>query len=593
VRRSFQYSGSAGAVALLWTTFAYGADPAANAMLEINNITTQFGVPLIQLSATGGNRKLSASQSLTAAMLQGVAIQPNPPELTSTPVYPPNQQDAVPAPPPYISSDLGNFRFQYFNNLFNFAGYHTWPSTDYAAVHGFNSVSAYSRNSTTSPQMPSDTQWMASFSYPNWVTFMGTLGLDAGRYDELVDLGEDQIVQAVIQSGTYATVTAANSDQLMLDMEHAALDPPTLRQQAWYPSASSPADRAAFEKKYYDGFALSEYAPVDAARQLGFKNISLYGWKPVSAGWFQAATFAADPATDWYWQNVGIQVVSHVDSINNSVYCYYWTIANAAYTLAQNDLNLKFVSSLPAAHRKPVHPYFWNQLHGGGGGWRWWAGQALATEEMQAITLLNAFTQYDGMVLWNWSGTGNDNVPPPLVVGTDVMVRDGSLSAVREGGGAQVFARYDALHITALDGSGNVQFQLIDKANINGNYGVGAAFPFYDSTVDVMTPRLRAPSESLAAIFEGLAVAKLLEWNLRNDTQVVDFDAQRIYAQTLPISRHLSNGTLHIIATYDPQVVYGQPARNVVIPNFAGVDGLTVTLAADSQVRVFFLQVCP
>ena len=132
--------------------------------------------------------------------------------------------------------------------------------------------------------------------------------------------------------------------------------------------------------------------------------------------------------------------------------------------------------------------------------------------------------------------------------------------------------------------------KLIDKTGYGTNYGVGPSFPFYDSTVGEMTPHLRAPSEPLSAMFEGLAMAKLLEWNLRNDTQQVDFNPQQTFGQGLPIERHLVSGNLHLIATYDPQVVYGQPSRPITVNNFAGVAGLTVTFPADDQVRVFVVQ---
>jgi hypothetical protein len=256
-----------------------------------------------------------------------------------------------------------------------------------------------------------------------------------------------------------------------------------------------------------------------------------------------------------------------------------------AYTLAQNDLNLAFINSLPPSKRKPLRPYFWNQLHADAG-WRWWSYQPLPTEELRAMALLNAFTQFDGLVLWNWSGTGNDNLPPAVNTGADVMFTDNSFAAPRQDGALRAFSRYEAVHIAAADDSGNIQFQLLNL-DFNNNYGVGAAFPVFTSTVTDLVPHLRAASEPLSGLFEGLALAKLLEWNLRHDSPVVDFDSQQVFASQLPVSRHVKNGDLHILATYDPQVVYGRPARNITINDFNGVSGLSLTLAADSQVRLY------
>jgi hypothetical protein len=566
---------------------AHGQSAAPQALAEVTNVSTGFGVPINQFAAVAGSHTLAASQSLTAAVLAGATIQTNPPQLGIVPTYPADQQDGV-SNPPYMSNNLHNFQLSYFNNLFNFRGYHTWSSGDYATVHGFGSLVEYYRNAGTVTWEPAGTRWMTAIE-PEWDTLMTALGLPAGRWDQVVDTGETKVIQAVINAGYFNGLDPAIRDQLMIDMEHWALDPTTLRQQSWYPSTASPADKAAFEKKYYDGYALTQYGPLDAARQLGFKNISLYGWRPAARNNDLAAS-PKDPAADWYWQNVGIQVMSHVDSINSSVYVGDWSARNVAYTLALNDLNLTYVKSLPTAQRKPLRPYFSNQIFSGTSAWRWFAGQGVPTEEMRAESLLNAFTQYDGMVLWNWSGTANDNLPPILATGIDVMVKDGSFVAAREGGGTQGFARYDALHVTNVDSSGNVQFQLIDKSSFP-NYGTGAAFPFYDSTVTAMTPHLRAQSEPLAGLFEGLAMAKLIEWNLRNDIPLVDFASQQTFDQQLPILRHLTNGDLHIVATYDPQVVYGQPARNVTVNNFNAVAGLSLTFAADSQVRLYFVKV--
>jgi len=546
-------------------------------------------VPLVEIPAAPGSYRLSASNSMTAAGLAGSSLQSDPPQLGIAPIYPADQQDGV-SPALYVSNGLRNFRFNDFNNLFDYGGFYSWQMDDYAAVHGFSAIAEYNRNAAAAPWIPAGTGWDADFDKPEWTTFMGTLGLTAGRYDEVIDLGEPAILQALGNANYFSFVDPTATTEVMVDMEHQPLDPNTLRQQRWYPSGATDADRAAFEKKYYDGFAMTLYATVDYYRQRGFTNISIYGWSPANTGFNGLATYVADPSTDWYWQNVGIQVIGHVDRVTLRNYCDYSSILNTAYTLAQSDIAVSYVRTLPAAQQKPVRAYVSNQLIGGGDGWRWWAGQPLLAEEMRAIALLGAFTQYDGLVVFNFGPPANNNLPRPITTGVDVMIKDNVFTAGQEGGGPHTFARYDALHITNVDSSGNVQLQLIDKTGWGDNFAVGPTFPFYHSTITAMTSHLRTAYEPVAAVFEGLALAKGVESILRNGTAVVDFNSQQTFAQGSPILRHVVSGNLHLIATYDPQVAYGQPARTITVNNFNGVSGLTITFPADDQVRLFMVQ---
>lgn len=562
--------------------FAHAETPPAEALAEVDFLHSALGVPIYSLPRIAGSHTFTAQDSFTADRLAGAAIDADPPELGTVPAYPAWAQDGV-VSPEYVVPDLANFGFQYFHNTYNFGGWHTWSSTDYASAHGFRSLTSYARDTAAVTWMPAGARWLSWAEYVDWGSFMGELGLTPGRWDQVADLGEPAVIQAILDAHAFENVDPVAIDELMIDMEHTVLDPDTLRTQSWYPSAATQAERTAFEKKYYDGYALTYYAPVEAARSLGFTHISLYGWSPTNAGWFDLGTHPGDPAVDWYWQNVGLQVIPHVDSVNNSVYCYYWSAKNVAYTLAQNDLTLRYVHTLPPGERKPVRPYFWNQLHGGGDGWRWWRDQGLPNEDVRAMALLNAFTQYDGMVLWNWSGMGNPNLVPPVVAGADLMIGGGGFTAASDSGGSRMFSRYDAIHVTSVYGSGTVRFQLIDKMT-------GPTAAYYTSTVAQLTPHLRVPMESLAPVFEGLAMAKLLEWNLRHGTPVVDFDSQQVFASAAPVLRHIRNGDLHLIATYDPQVAQGLPARTLILSNFGGVAGLDLTFVADSAVRVYVIR---
>lgn len=58
----------------------------------------------------------------------------------------------------------------------------------------------------------------------------------------------------------------------------------------------------------------------------------------------------------------------------------------------------------------------------------------------------------------------------------------------------------------------------------------------------------------------------------------------------LPVVRRVKLGPIHIVITYDPGVVHGGEPRRIVLADFDGRPGLTLTLPADEQTRVFVLR---
>jgi hypothetical protein len=95
----------------------------------------------------------------------------------------------------------------------------------------------------------------------------------------------------------------------------------------------------------------------------------------------------------------------------------------------------------------------------------------------------------------------------------------------------------------------------------------------------------------MQGIWQGLALVKQVEWTLRHGTIVNDFATKDLVTKALPLEKHIQAGDLHVVATYDPHVVYGGPARSLTVPNFAGVPGLNLTFPADSQVRFYLVKV--
>jgi hypothetical protein len=369
----------------------------------------------------------------------------------------------------------------------------------------------------------------------------------------------------------------------MIDMEHGLIKPEKLREQEWYPADASEAERAAIEKRYYDGYAQTYIAPVEAARQNGWSDISVYGWQPFSRTWWGLGDATVHPATDWAWNAFGREIYGSVDILNPSVYCFYWSRQNVAYTLANIDLNMKLVADTET--QKPMRPYYWNLLHGGGSN-RWWKGLPLPDEDMRAMTAMCFFTGCDGLVLWSWSGTGNHH-RPQLKPGAHVVVSTEFALAPEAGGDEDQFERYDVLHVDAVGDDGTIRFRRIDPKA--GNTGLTENAPAFAMERGALEPLLRPASSPIAAMVEGLALAKPLEYLLSHGTVAIDVPAQQQYAETLPIVRRVTLDGTHAIATYDPLALTGAGGRSVTIE----IGGTSVTAPADEQVRIFVVQSAP
>ena len=83
---------------------------------------------------------------------------------------------------------------------------------------------------------------------------------------------------------------------------------------------------------------------------------------------------------------------------------------------------------------------------------------------------------------------------------------------------------------------------------------------------------------------------------------MIDVPSQQQFGERLPIVRRVRLNGVHILVTYDPNIIYGsQPVgetspplagetRDITIDDFDGVVGRTLTLPADEQVRIFILR---
>jgi len=478
------------------TAAALAAADEAQATREIEALTAKVkSFHPVRLPQTGA-LTLQPEQALTIEGLRGVTLDDNPPVLGDrlAPYDPRMTDDFPPGTAPYVAKDIAPFRFRYFHNEFNYGGWHNFAMHEYAVTHGFDILYPYNHKPADWPHVPAGTKWLSWGGFVDWHKWLPAHGIADGRLDQLMDL---DVTAKLVEEQVFKP--GLGFDYLMIDLEHGLLRPEQLRQQDWYPKDAPEAERAAFEKKYYDGYARTYVAPIEAARQAGYSNISLYGWQPFGRTYFGLDKIKLDPPTDFAWNAYGRQIYSAVDLLNPSVYCFYWTPQNVAYTLANIDLNMTLVRTMTPV--KPVRPYFWTLLHGGGGGWRWWANQPLPSEEARAMMTLAFFTGLDGLDQWNWSGTGNHQAPPPLKEGADVMVgQPFTCKAEGEGGQERAFARYDVLHVVGVV-EGVVRFRWLNKSDAKGSTADTA--PVYAMKQEELTPRLRASSEPVAAVMAG------------------------------------------------------------------------------------------
>ena len=541
-------------------------------------------VRVIALPATGAVT-LTPAQSLTIESLRGVPLDDKPPVLGKAPAFPDNMaNDCSPGQEPYLASGIAPFRFRQFDLEFNYGGWHNWNMIDYASAHGFNIVSPYNRAPAKWTELPPGTKFLSWGGFVDWDKWLPEHKIPAGRYDKLTDMDVTAKLFAA-----HALKRPAGFDLLMIDMEHGVLNPDALRTQAWYPKDAPAADRLAFERKYYAGYALTFVAPIQAARKEGWKSVGVYGWQPFPRQWWGLEKATADPATDWAWNGFGKAIYAAADVLYPDVYCFYWSPQNIAYQLTNLDFCRKLTAS--TGNQKPMRPYYWTLLHGGDATHHWWTNQPLATEEARAMTALCFFTGCDGLVQWNWSDVGSHQVAPEAKYDTDVMVGKRFEAPPYDAGAvgkSTVFERYDVAHVFLVRGNGTTFVQKIDKTNYKDN-GLPTDSPEYELLYS-SAPYLRAPAEPISGVIEGLALVKPLEYILRHAEVKVDVPAQEQFAKTLPIVRRMKLGTVNVIATYDPQVVYGNPPRDIVLTDFDGHPGLTLTLPADAQTRLFVLR---
>ena len=457
--------------------------------------------------------------------------------------------------------------------------------------------------------LPPGTRWYDSNPGVKWETVVPKHPIPSDRFDQFANLaGRHDLPTAMARERAVRLVK--NRHLKMIDIEHTCPTPQQLRAKPWYPSHLSDRAKADFERTYYQGYAKTYTTQVNAARRNGWARIGIYGWQPFQRIWWGLEDVSTKGLPGWQWHAYGRQIYESVDVLFPSLYCFYWSPRNVAYTLAIGDLNrLALVAAFEgidgqAKTDKPFLPYYWGLLHGGGSGTRWWNGLPMPTEEVRAMVTLGFFTGQDGFVLWGWTANRNDHAPP-IFAPNNRTARGAHTRLPAYFSVSQPFTatgrlpnnkpirtrinRYDALHLLAHDNHTNsVRFRIVDPTL--GITGVSDQQPVYTTPADRLAQHLRAKTEPVSAAIEAMALIKPVEFILRHGQAPIDVPAQQQFKDTSPIVRRVTLGNLNVVATYDPAVVHGGDPRHVTLHDFNGHTGMTLQLAADDQVRLYVIQ---
>ena len=544
---------------------------------EIQAALKQFpNLKLVSIKEVTGRVHILKSHGLISNDLNGISLQDYPPVLRRK-LQPDRDQ-----PKPYEAKGIGPFRLNHFNCQFNYGGRYNYQMQDYAATHGFNSIYPFRRTTSQISALPTGTkiaQWKGIAKYRD--KWWQDHSLPKARYDLL---NGDHFWSPADKK--FKGKNIKQTDLLMLDMEHALpLEIEKLKKQKWYPKTN----QKEFSQRYYSGYAQSLTSTIQAYRNHGYKAVSIYGWSPQIRSWFPM--LADKPLNRDFWEAYGKYVCDSVDVIHNSVYCPYADSKNVAFVLASIDENVRRVQELD--NPKPVRPYFWPLISGGGShGFRWEKEVPHLNEDQEAMTAMAFFLGIDGLVIWNWSGKSSHHVASTqtfmgepskrtLMVSKSFRIDDSA-------GQAHLFSRYDYLHALDIQ-DGAIKFQKILPHMKKNNYGISPEQPIFHTKYDLLTPFLRPRSEPVAAIVRAMALIKPFELSIRNGTPQQDFNLREAFRKNHPLYRRVKNGNYHLVITYNPHTIRSGVESNIILENFDGNQGLDLVFPADQHPRIYIL----
>ncbi|NQU40342.1 MAG: LamG domain-containing protein [Lentisphaerae bacterium] len=542
---------------------------------------------------TSGTVTLGTSDSISQEDVRGIELDDTDLSIQSHEAYSSAVSDGLAAGTgPYVASNIAPFRLKYFLNEFDYLGWHNAEMIEYAGVHGFQSVF---KDATNLWFMPVGTQCggQDGLNYTSWMIANGYV--DASNNPCWHEVPDAETIAAMHETAGLFT-SYADRDNIYIDLESPAapLTLAALRVQTWYPSGGTPSEKVDFEVAYYEGFANAEIATILAAHSAGNPSVGIYG--VYNRSWFNIG----DPIMQERWDLYISDIAMFSDVMYSSVYSFYPSQNNVGYVLANLDLTESMRTKLPLGLQTPQRPFFWNQLHGGGGGWRWWAGQPVYGEDYRAMTGLAFFTGIDGVVQWGWSANDYHSSPPVLAAGKSAIVSEAFTVTPEGGGTAHTFERNHPIYILGITGS-DARFQAlptgeyysfpqVDATPTNAVYDDGDyQYPVYARNADSLRADLVPMTEPIRYAIEGLAMVKLVEGSLKHGVPTIDPTASAYaYNNGLPLVRHVRLGDVHLLASFNPRW-RTDGATTVTLEDFAGISGLDIVVPADENLRFFVL----
>lgn len=548
-------------------------------------------IEVVKLPPRAAHIAIKTDDSVTIEHLRGIMLDADAPPDVSKPGA------------PYVAREIQPFRLRHLDVEFHYDGYdpQIGPMYEYVARHGVNRLGAYLRKPADFPQLGDRTTWVLLTSY-HWNHWFRERSIPYGHWHRLADAAAAG--ESLIPEGNFKL--QESYELIMMDQEFGGiLSPEALRNAPWYPRDADQPTRLAFEDRYYLGYTLAYTEPGQALRAAGWPTTSMYGWKPVERTWlgFGFSWPEGDPYGDRFFQNV----YDAYDIHHPDIYCWRWTARNTAWVLWNMDTAVAYARQQPET--KPVRPYLSTSILVDPRLRPAVRAQPLPLRDVRAMFAMAFFTGIDGVVQWNWAERWNHHEPPVLEsLGSDAymprtLMVGSPFSAPLSGRPRrrlparrrETFERYELLHLLDVDTeTGLARFQRLPAQALDADQfppDIPDNSPIYSLPASELRAHLRPFTETVAAMVEGLAMLKPFEDLIREGTPVIDIPARKQYELELPIIRRIQLGNQHLIATYDPFArTHSNAPRTIELTDFNGIEGRTLQLPADHQLRLFILR---
>ena len=555
----------------------------------------------------------------------------------------------------FVAEGINTFRFDYFSNEFRQVGVKDDGMQyllDYAIKHGFNSVSSGKNQNWTENEVSNFDAWKG-IHIENWLEDhgyslnasnlcfptlpVGVIDVETlqGEISDGMDAMGASYTNEVVSSITNIDVDAAERGHLGLGMEH-----PNQAFKREYVQCDF--DFGPSHLVNMQGFENIHIAALKEAKNLGWKT-GIYGWAPFTRSWGEFLQDAikyqnAVCEADLLWEHYGKAVALEADVIYPSVYNLFPFNRNIPYVLANIDANARLVNSLSESDRKPIKPFYWNWYHGGGeGDFRWWRNRPVSDNILRAETLMNFFSDTDGLVLWGiYSFQGWYDSGDVFLDKSDFNLDEARFYTIKDDwvinhsgfqqGNLQLpefsqLKRGDVIYVLRDDGSDLGIQILVEKHEEGMNAAAGgtgahpsntipqvdavwggkngheilaadSGGPYANNVYTVSREDLQnhaqLPCDNLPSLFQGLALAKLFEYPLAHGESIIDkpsHESFNLNGASDPVGRRVKFGPYHLVVGFG----VGPAEQNEYVLSDLFGGPLDVHFTTDFEARIYVL----